>query len=122
MALAEGTRVGRYRIESVLGRGGMAVVYRARADGIDREVALKLLADDLRAVPEFVERFRREGELQASLEHPHAVTVYEAGDSEYGLYLAMRLVPGPTLAQLIKDRELGAERALDLLAQVADAL
>jgi hypothetical protein len=122
MALAQGTRVGRYRIEGVLGRGGMAVVYRARGEGIDRDVALKLLADDLSAAPEFVERFRREGRLQASLEHPHAVTIYEAGDSDYGLYLAMRLVPGPTLAELNREHELGAAQTLTLLGQVADAL
>src|SRR5256885_15723134 len=115
MALAQGTLVGRYRIEGVLGRGGMAVVYRARTEGLDRPVALKVLADDLRSAPEFADRFRREGQLQASLEHPHSIAVYEAGDSEHGLYLAMRLVAGPTLGELMKGRELGAARAVALL-------
>jgi hypothetical protein len=71
---------------------------------------LKVLADDLGSSPEFVERFRREGRLQAALDHPHTVTVYEAGESEHGLYLAMRLVPGPTLAVRNQERALDAAR------------
>ena len=114
-------RVGAYVIEGVLGRGGMATVYRARNEH-GRRVALKVLAGERTDDREFVARFRREGRLQASLEHPHVVTVYEAGESEQGLYLAMRLVPGSTLATLMHERELGAERALRLLAQVAEAL
>jgi hypothetical protein len=69
-----------------------------------------------------VGRFRREGRLQASLEHPHAVTVYDAGESEHGLYLAMQLVPGATLAELLADRKLPLRRALALLRQVAEAI
>ena len=62
-----------------------------------RTVALKLLATELSDDPTFRERFRREGLLQAAIEHPHIVTVYEAGETEHGLFLAMRLVRGPTL-------------------------
>jgi eukaryotic-like serine/threonine-protein kinase len=87
-----GTVVAAYRIEGVLGRGGMGVVYSARHVELDRRVALKLISSELSQDPEFAARFRREGRLQASLEHPHVVTVYEAGESEHGLYLAMRLV------------------------------
>ena len=122
MALARETLVGDYRVEDVLGRGGMGVVYSARHVELGRQVALKVLADQLSSTPEFVGRFQREGRLQASLDHPHAVTVYEAGESEHGLYLAMQLVPGATLAQLIQNRELPAGRALVLLRQVAEAL
>jgi hypothetical protein len=100
----------------------MAVVYAARHVEVGRRVALKLLAGELNADPEFVARFRREGQLQASLEHPHVVPVYEAGESEHGLYLAMRLVVGSTLAVLMSERSLDAERALTLLGQVGDAL
>jgi hypothetical protein len=100
----------------------MAVVYAARHVEVGRRVALKLLAGELAADPEFVARFRREGQLQASLEHPHVVAVYEAGESEHGLYLAMRLVVGSTLAVLMSERSLDAERALTLLGQVGDAL
>ncbi len=122
MTLTTGTVAGSYRIEEVLGRGGMAVVYRARHVEHGREVALKTLGGELSSDPEFVARFRREGRLQASLEHPHVVTVYEAGESEHGLYLAMRLIRGSTLAALMEGRALDARRALALLAQVADAL
>jgi hypothetical protein len=122
MALDAGTIVGSYRVEKVLGRGGMATVYGASHVGMARDVALKVLAVELSSDREFVERFRREGWLQASLEHPHVVRVYEAGESEFGLYLAMRLVEGPTLAALSAQRALDVARALSLLDQVADAL
>jgi hypothetical protein len=100
----------------------MGVVYSAHHVELGRPVALKVLADALSSSPEFADRFRREGRLQASLDHPHAVTVYEAGESDHGLYLAMQLVPGSTLSELIRDRELPAGRALVLLRQVAEAL
>src|SRR5262245_23215721 len=122
MLIERGAIVGSYRVEGILGRGGMGVVYSASHVSLDRRVALKVLADDLGSTPEFVGRFQREGRLQASLDHPHAVTVYEAGESEHGLYLAMQLVPGSTLSQLIQNRELPARRALVLLRQVAEAL
>lgn len=122
MALDAGTVVGSYRVEAVLGRGGMATVYSARHVEHGRRVALKVLAGALSEDPEFVARFRREGRLQASLEHPHVVTVYEAGESEPGLYLALRLVAGPTLATLMQERALNASRTLTLLRQVAEAL
>lgn len=114
--------MGSYRVEGVLGRGGMAVVYGARHVEHGRRVALKLLSGDLSADPEFVARFRREGKLQASLEHQHVVTVYEAGESEHGLYLAMRLVPGSNLATLMHERALDATSTLRLLGHVGDAL
>ena len=120
--LASGTVVGRYRVDGPLGRGGMAIVYEATHESLGRQVALKVLAAELGSDPEFIERFRREGQMQASLEHPHIVTVYEAGESAHGLYLAMRLVRGPTLAALLLDGVVGAGRALDLLRQVAEAL
>ncbi len=122
MTLAAGTVVGGYRIENVLGRGGMAIVYGASHVEMARAVALKILAPELTADPEFLERFRREGRVQASLEHPHVVRVYDAGESEFGLYIAMQLVAGPTLASLSAERALDVERALALLGQVADAL
>ncbi len=81
-----------------------------------------MLGGELSSDPEFVARFRREGRLQASLEHPHVVTVYEAGESEHGLFLAMRLIRGSTLAAVMERRTLNAKGVLALLAQVADAL
>jgi hypothetical protein len=111
-----------YRVERLLGRGGMGVVYEATQVSLGRRVALKVLRPELAEDPGFVSRFRREGRLQASLEHPHVLDVYEVGESEHGLYLAMRLVEGRTVADLLRDGELGAESALDLLGQAADAL
>lgn len=114
--------VGNYRIDGVLGRGGMATVYSARHIEHGRRVALKVLAGELGEDPEFVERFRREGRLQASLEHSHVVTVYEAAESEHGLYLAMRPLPSANLATLMHERTLDAARTLRLLGQVGAAL
>jgi hypothetical protein len=122
VTLEAGTVVGGYVVEGVLGRGGMATVYSARHGEHGRRVALKVLAGERDDNHEFVGRFRREGRLQASMEHPHVVTVFEAGESEHGLFLAMRLVSGSALATLMRERALDAPRALALLRQVADAL
>ena len=122
MALEPGTVVGNYRIEGILGRGGMAIVYAARHVDHGRRVALKVIAAEFGSDPEFVERFRREGRLQASLENPHVVTVYEAAESEHGLYLALQLVQGSALAVLMGERELDAARVLTILHQVAEGL
>ena len=72
------------------------MVYEATQLSLNRTVAMKLLATHLGEDPAFRERFRREGLLQAAIDHPHIVTVYEAGETEHGLFLAMRLVRGPT--------------------------
>lgn len=120
--LARGTEIKGYRIEGLLGRGGMGEVYEATQLELGRRVALKVLhirpGDDA----DFRERFRREGRLQAALDHPNIVTVYEAGELDDGLFLAMRLVEGVTLKQLIAARELDAGRTLRILAPVAEAL
>jgi hypothetical protein len=111
-----------YRIDGTLGEGGMGTVYRATQLSLERVVALKVLTAELSADPAFRERFRREGLLQAALDHPHIVTVYEAGETDSRLFLAMRMVEGPTLKDLIVRRQLDDRRALRLLTQVAEAL
>ncbi len=118
---AEAT-IGRYRLGPLLGRGGMAVVYEATDEAIGRTVALKLLTGELARDAAFTARFRREGRLQAALEHPNVVAVYEAGSWEHGLFIAMQLVAGPTLAALVDGGALTARRALALHRQVAAAL
>jgi hypothetical protein len=120
--LEKGTNIAGYRIEGVLGQGGMGVVYEATQLSLNRTVALKLLAGQLGDDPAFRERFRREGLLQAQIDHPNIVTVYEAGDTDAGLFLAMRLVRGPNLKDMILARELDAGRSLRILTPVADAL
>ena len=122
MALEKGTTFAGYRIEGILGQGGMGVVYEATQLSLNRTVALKLLATNLGEDPAFRERFRREGLLQAGIEHPNIVTVYEAGESDHGLFMAMRLVRGPNLKDMIVSRELDAGRTLRILRPIADAL
>jgi hypothetical protein len=122
LALEKGTEVAGYRIEGILGQGGMGVVYEATQLSLNRTIALKLLAQNLGDDPAFRERFRREGLLQAQIDHPNIVTVYEAGDTDQGLFLAMRLVRGPNLKDMILARELDAGRTLRILAPIADAL
>src|SRR5947209_941643 len=122
MALDKGTTLAGYRIEGVLGQGGMGTVYEATQLSLNRTVAMKLLAQNLSDDPAFRERFRREGLIQASIDHPNIVTIYEAGESDQGLFLAMRLVRGPNLKDLVLSRELDAGRSLRILTPVAEAL
>jgi hypothetical protein len=117
-----GDQVAGYRIESVLGAGGMGVVYEATQLSLNRKVALKLLPAHLRDDEVFRERFRREGEIQAAIDHPNIVTVYEAGATDEGLYFVMRLIQGSTLKDLISAGEMSTARAIRLLTPIADAL
>jgi ABC-type transport system substrate-binding protein/DNA-binding beta-propeller fold protein YncE len=121
--LAVGTELAGYRIESLLGRGGMGVVYRAHDLALDRKVALKLLAPELAEDVRFRERFLRESRLAASLDHPAIIPIYEAGEVAGQLYIAMRVVEGTDLKRLLAEEGvLEVGRALGLIEQVADAL
>jgi DNA-binding beta-propeller fold protein YncE/predicted Ser/Thr protein kinase len=112
-----------YRVDSLLARGGMGVVFRATQVALDRPVALKVVAGELAEQKDFRERFLRESRLAAKLEHPNVVPVYDAREEDGELIVAMRLIEGGDLRRLI-DREgpLESDRAIDLLGQVADAL
>jgi serine/threonine-protein kinase len=92
-----GTVFAGYRIESLLGRGGMSVVYRAENPRLGNVIALKLLAPELAEDETFRERFVRESRTAASIPHPHIIPIYDAGDAEGVLYIAMRYVDGPDL-------------------------
>jgi serine/threonine-protein kinase len=121
--LQPGQQVAGYEIDGVLGHGGMGVVYEARQLSLERSVALKILSGQLTADAAFRERFQREGRLQAALDHPHIVTVYEAGELDDGaLFIAMRLIRGPNLKDMIGAGEIDAERTLRILGPIADAL
>ena len=112
-----------YRLERKVGGGGMGVVWLARDRTLERPVALKLIRSDIAADPGFRERFAREAKLAASLDHAHVLPVYEAGEADGELYLAMRFVEGHDLATLMAtERRLEPRRAARLLAQVALAL
>ncbi len=118
-----GCEVANYRVESEIGRGGMAVVYRARDLRLDRTVALKLLAPELARNDTFRQRFTQESRVAASIDHPHIVPVFEAGETEGVLYIAMRYVPGSDLRRLLDEHgPLPFEAAVRIAAQVASAL
>ncbi|MFI8828658.1 serine/threonine-protein kinase [Streptomyces sp. NPDC053431] len=118
-----GKRIAGYVVEEEIGRGGMAVVYRARDLRLDRIVALKLLAPELARNDTFRKRFAHESRVAAAIDHPHIVPVFEAGETEGVLYIAMRYVPGQDLRALL-DREGALEpvTAGRIAVQVASAL
>jgi serine/threonine-protein kinase len=112
-----------YRIEERVGRGGMGVVYRAEHLNLRRRAAIKIIADDLAESEGFRERFTREARIAAALQHPNIVTVYDAGEVDGQLYLAMQYIEGFDLsAMLRKDGRLRPYRAVDVCRQVASAL
>ena len=118
-----GTELAGFRIESVIGRGGMGVVYGAEQLRYGRKVALKVLAPELSHDRQFRERFEQEWRTAARIEHPSIVPIYEAGEAEDGLYIAMRYIDGTDLRALLgRTGRLPVGRALDILAQVAEAL
>ena len=118
-----GTELAGYRLEARLGRGGMGVVYLAQDPWLERRVALKLVAPELSEDERFRERFLRESRLAASLEQAEVVPIYEAGEAEGLLYLAMRYVEGSDLKTLLDERgRLQPSHALAILERVAVAL
>jgi len=117
-----GTQFAGYRIEGVVGRGGMGVVYRATELALDRPVALKLIAPELAGDDSFRERFLRESRIAASIDHAGILPVYAAGEAAGELFLATRFVPGTDLRSLIEDGPLPGARAIGLIGPVADAL
>jgi YVTN family beta-propeller protein len=118
-----GTQLGSYRIEALLGRGGTGVVYRATDLRLGRQVALKLLASHVTQDERFRERFLAESRLAASIDHAGIVPIYEAGEADGHLYIAMRYVEGTDLASLLRaEGALAPERAAGLVGQLADAL
>jgi serine/threonine-protein kinase len=121
--LQTGSEFAGCRIEAVLGRGGMGVIYRATELRLGRPVALKLIATEQASDPDVRERFEREARMTASIEHPNVVPVYGAGEEDGHLYLVMRFVPGTDLHHLLrKEGQLAPARAASIVAQVADAL
>jgi serine/threonine-protein kinase len=119
--LSEGAVIdGRYRVLRRIGSGGMADVWLAEDTHLQREIALKVLHRRYAQDREFVERFRREAESAAGLQHPNIVAVYDRGEFEGTYYIAMRYIDGPTLKELI-DAGLSPEQAVSLIRQVLEA-
>jgi serine/threonine protein kinase len=113
---------GRYRLESVLGRGGMATVWRGVDTRLDRPVAVKVLDAVALTDPTAVERFDREARTVARLTDPHVVAVYDVGSDGDRHYLVMELVDGTSLAALLRVGPLAVGRPVDVATQICAAL
>ncbi len=122
MTLVPGNRLGPYEILAPLGAGGMGEVYRARDSKLGREVAIKVLPEEVAGNPERLARFEREAKLLASLNHPHICTIFEVGTAGAQSYLVLELIAGRPLDSLIPRDGLPVETVLRLGAQIADAL
>jgi eukaryotic-like serine/threonine-protein kinase len=120
--LSAGATLGPYELRGLVGTGGMGEVYRAYDPRLDRDVALKIVLDELAAEPRRRERFRREAHAIAALTHPHIVTVHSAEDIDGHLVLVMELVDGKTLAELVPAGGMPLSRLVKIAVQIADAL
>ena len=117
------TPLGKYLLLEQLGRGGYGTVYRAHDRVLKVERAVKVLHPALVADPEFLERFRREAQLAARLEHAHIVPVYDLGEEKGSVFLAMKFMEGGSLKDLLaKEGQLSFERAVEITGQIARAL
>jgi len=121
--LAAGDEFAGYRIESRLGRGGMGILFLAVEPGLERRVALKLIAPEAAADDVFTRRFAEESRIAASIEHPNVVPIYAAGEEDGVPWIAMRYVPGSDLGRRIaREGRLDPEQAVALVAQVGNGL
>lgn len=120
--LEKGRKIGQYEILEPLGKGGMASVYRAYQTSLDREVAIKVMAERYTSDPAFVERFRREARSIARLRHPNILTVFDAGDDNGLLYIVMELIDGPTLKEVMNNKPIALDKAENINTQIASAL
>lgn len=118
-----GERLGRYQIEALIGQGGMAAVYRAFDPALQRAVALKVLYPQYLADADLVERFRREAVTAAGLDHPNIAPIYDVGEVDGLVYLTMKLLPGPSLAELLqREGRLPLARLVPIMHEIASAL
>jgi len=122
MAFSLGTRLGPYEIVAPIGAGGMGEVYRARDTRLDRTVAIKLLPDEFSANKNRLRRFEEEARSASALNHPNIVTIYELGQDGAIHYIAMELVEGTTLRELLALSSLPMRKAIEIAAQIADGL
>src|SRR6266511_758409 len=122
MTLAPGSRLGPYEVVSPLGAGGMGEVWKARDTRLGREVAIKVLPAEVASDPSRLKRFEKEARSASALNHPNIVTVYDIGASDSVSYIAMELVAGKTLRELLFSGSLPVKRLLHVAAQIADGL
>lgn len=117
-----GETIGTYRLDKVIGRGGMATVYRARQLNIERDVAVKVMAAELATDSQFFARFKQEADLIAALAHPHVLPIYDYGQFREHVYLVVRLMEGSSLDHYIKNNPLSLPDIEKLVIQIADGL
>ncbi len=122
MPLTPGTRLGSYEIVSPLGSGGMGEVYKAKDLKLGRDVAIKVLREDLASDPERLRRFELEARAASSLNHPNIVTIHDIGEHEGTRYIAMEYVEGKTLRGILGGEPLPTKKLLKLSTQIADGL
>src|SRR6202521_2113261 len=122
MALTSGTKLGPYEIQSPLGAGGMGEVFRARDTRLGRSVAIKIMAAAFSADCDRLDRFEQEARSASALNHPNIVTIYELGQDGSTHYIAMELVEGKTLRELLVSGLLPMQKAIEIAAQVAEGL
>src|SRR5262245_53071505 len=122
MPLTPASRLGPYEVIAPLGAGGMGEVYRARDPRLKREIAIKVLPDNLASSPERLARFEREATTVAGLNHPNIVVLYSIEEVDGTRFLTMELVEGRTLAVLVTPGGLPTSQVLDLAIPLADAL
>ena len=114
---------GRYTVGAMIGTGGMADVFAAHDDRLNRDVAIKILRSDLARDPAFVARFRKEALAAAGLNHPGIVAVYDSGEDGTDSYIVMELVKGQTLRELLQhEKAIDPDTALTLTAGILEAL
>ncbi|HSS45212.1 MAG TPA: serine/threonine-protein kinase, partial [Thermoanaerobaculia bacterium] len=122
MPLDPGTRLGHFEIILRLGAGGMGEVYRARDTRLGRDVALKVLPQELVTEPEGLIRFAQEARAASALNHPNIITIFEIGQADSSPFLAMELVDGGTLRDLVEVGALPVKKSLELVTQIAEGL
>jgi predicted ATPase/serine/threonine protein kinase len=122
MPLASGTNLGPYQIEKLLGAGGMGEVYRARDARLGRIVAIKILTVEFSADSDRLDRFQREARSASALNHPNIVTIHDLGHDGSTHYIAMELIEGKTLRELLAAGPLPVRKAIEIAAQVAEGL
>ena len=122
MTLNAGTKLGPYEIVSPLGAGGMGEVYRARDTRLGRDVAVKVLPPDFATDSQRRSRFEQEARAASALNHPNIVTVHDVGSADGHLYVAMELVDGRSLREILEASRLPVSRCLDVGTQIAEGL
>ncbi len=122
MASLIGQRLDKYEVVALLGKGGMAAVYRARQASMDRDVAIKVIKPDLTEIGDFVTRFQREARTVASLSHANILKVFDYGQQGDLAYLVMELLPGGSLAEMLDQGPLPLDVTSQMLDQIASAL